>query len=196
MYAINWNNRPIHLRAQVAAVHHLSDTLLWEHTFTPVLEDNAYSQWQDFFDGTQAFIDNGVMLASGAWRITAISGAFNDTGNNVEILLNNRSMYSINTLNASVEFIVPFEETKSLKFAQYMGRFAATLQIECFQRFSENGEAPKVDFSGDQLTVRYQYTPGEGVLTARARIYDLNGNIVATSDDLTLLIAGGSSGGC
>lgn len=197
MHFIEWKNGPFQVRAQVDVLRNPSDILLWDAVFAPALVEGWNSLGMSF-NGSQSDATYGeINLDSGAWRVEATSGDFNDSGHRVEIQLNGEHIGQLDALGQRFEVNIPYGETGRINGSQNQGHFVANVNFQQTYRHTQDGQAPVISGVGDILTVDYpdQWNrPRPGVILARAKVYDANGDLRATSNDLTLTISGGSGG--
>jgi hypothetical protein len=191
------NNKPLTLIAKVDAVLNPTDTLLWEHEFVAALNPDQGSGASPLnWNGIDSGCTYGAQqLSDGIWRFTALSGI--DVDHPIEII----DQYAgelLGTLSAngnSVEVTIQPDIYLYVDLLQNAELSVAAIEMKHIAYWDTNGYLPTIATTGNQLSAHWNYTPRQGVLTARAKAYDGNNFLVATSGDLTLTIAGASSGG-
>ncbi len=197
---IVWDNTPLTLTAKVDAVINPTDLLLWESEFiNPMMPDNWGSNFTVDFNGSDSEVVQGTQwVYDGKWRFIADSGVFNDANGRVELFLNDEAtpFVTLTALNQSVDFLIPQGMQSRIHVRQPETTFVASIRLQHIEYFDSNGNLPNVIASGDQISVRYDYQPRKGTFSARAKVYDKNGTLVAISQDITLAISGDNSGGC
>ena len=198
---IDWNDnaRPLIINAKVDAILNPTDTILWEHEFVRELTPDQYGNgYEVAWDGVNPGCNYGTQyLYDGLWQFTAMTGTVDAGDYRIEIIrqANSELLGTLTAIGQPVEITIPLNEYVYIDMLQSGSQAVATVEFKRVAYWNTSGTLPIVSTAGNQLTVRCDYRPNQGVLTARAKVYDGNDFLVATSDDLTLTIADSSSGG-
>ena len=198
---IDWNDnaRPLIINAKVDAILNPTDTILWEHEFVRELTPDQYGNgYEVAWDGVNPGCNYGTQyLYDGLWQFTAMTGTVDAGDYRIEIIrqANSELLGTLTAIGQPVEITIPLNEYVYIDMLQSGSQAVATVEFKRVAYWNTSGTLPIVSTAGNQLTVRCDYSPNQGVLTARAKVYDGNDFLVATSDDLTLTIADSSSGG-
>ena len=198
---IAWNDnaRPLIINAKVDAILNPTDTILWEHEFVRQLTPDPYGNgYEVAWDGVNPGCNYGTQyLYDGLWQFTAMTGTVDAGDYRIEIInqANSELLGTLTAIGQPVEITIPPNEYVYIDMRQSGSQAVATVEFKRVAYWNTNGTPSIVSTAGNQLTVRCDNMPNPGVLTARAKVYDGNDFLVATSDDLTLTIADSSSGG-
>ncbi len=186
---------PLTLMARVDAIRNPSDVLIWEDEFTHVLVENPYDYPLNFDGEHPEVIEATQYLGSGVWRFTATSGLFDATDHRVEIIeFKTKSVLAtLTALEQSFSITVQIEKTALIQVMQSGVTTPAIITLTEVGHFDTNGTLPYINRVGDQFQLEWYDEIRKGRLTAHAKLYDENGVLLATSNDLTLTIANESS---
>ena len=197
MPVIAWNNQPLTITAKVDAVLNPTDSLLWEHEFAlgNILENPNY--YNDLpWNGINPGCNWGSQgISSGLWRFTAIVGVSATTPITITDNKTNNVIGVLSAIGETVDTLVPIDIYQYVTLMQNANLSVATVRMQRVWYYDTSGYPPVITSMGNQFSASWNYTPCKGVLTARAKAYDGNNFLVATSNDLTLTITGASSGG-
>ncbi|MFZ4790831.1 MAG: hypothetical protein ACOYMW_08070 [Candidatus Competibacteraceae bacterium] len=202
MPTINFkSNQPLTLTAQVSALINPTDTLLWEYEFVRGMREITWgSTYELSWDGQNADSDSGSQyIYEGLYNFETLNYTVDDL-HPVEVvnLDTDELLGTLDSSTASFTVTVPVNEHLVFMARQTGELSSASVGFTQTGEWDTNGYEPTIASSGNQLTVNYRagYSPCTGNLTARAKAYDGNGFLIATSADLTLTISGSNSGGC
>ena len=192
-----WQSQPLTLTAKVDALLNPTDTLLWEHEFVAALIPDP---WGGTYELAWNGVDRGCtygaqQLSGGLWRFTALSGL--DVASPIEITAqdNGELLGTLSAPGDTVAITLPPDRYRYVDLLQNADLAVAAIEMQRVAYWDTNGYPPTMTAAGHQFTAHWDYSPRQGVLTARAKVYDGNNFLIATSGDLTLTIAGASSGG-
>jgi hypothetical protein len=201
-YAISFNSgQALTLIAQVNALINPTDTLLWEHEFVRGMKEIYWGSTVELtWDGANADSASGSQyIYEGLFRFEALNYSVDDAHPvDVVNLDTNEVIGTLNSSTASFTVTVPLNE-HIVFIARQTGELCiASMSFKQTSEWDTGGYEPTIASSGNQFTVNYRsgYSPCSGVLTARAKAYDGNDFLIATSDDIALNIIGSNSGGC
>lgn len=196
MPILTWNNQPLTLTAKVDARINPTDTLLWEHEFTPALIPDPWnSLYQLAWDGVESGCTWGTQgLSDGIWRFTALSGVDANAPIDIRRQDTGELLATLTEIGMPVNIPIPVDHYVYLDLLQ-SHPVIATVEMTRTHYWDSNGGPPDLVTSGDTFTALWTWTPRQGVLTATAQIYDGNGLLITSSDAITVTIAGTQSGG-
>lgn len=195
---ITWNHRPLTLTAQVNALINPTDTLLWEHEFVRGMNEIGWGNSYDLaWNGESSTSESGTQIIyEGLYRFEA--GNDVDADHPIEFInsATQEALGILDSADATFFVTVPLGASIAFDAQQTAGQCNATVRFTQTGQWDTSGTQPTIIGSGNQLTVQCIYTPGSGLLTARAKAYDGNGFLIATSAEIALNIIAGNDGGC
>ena len=193
-----WQSQPLTIIAKVDAVINPTDSLLWEHEFVAALIPDPWSGASTLnWNGGNASCTYGAhQLSGGLWRFTALSGVAVATRIHLVNQDTNELLGMLSNNGETVEITIPNDIYLYVALLQNGDLSVASVSMQRIAYWETSGYLPTITSAGNQLSAHWEYTPRQGILTARAKAYDGNNFLVATSGDLTLTITGASSGGC
>lgn len=181
-----------------------TDILFWEYEFTPLLiEDPNFNSTDLSFDGSSSEVGVGQrFLENGRFRFTVTSGDLSAT-NTVELheaRYDGQTIHVLHTFTAigqTYDIDAPPGKPLYLKVVQpEPGPFiAAVINERQTHYYAWSGVIPQFTTNGDLLRVTTDGAPKPGQLTARARLYDGNGVLLAESNVITLHLIETAPGG-
>lgn len=180
-YYINWNGRPFQLNGQAYYPKNKPRTVIWgyEIEFEEVPIDPGTEEQDVVFDGAEP--SHALELEDGSWSIKATDGNFSE-GGTIQIFVDDYLKATLGNVDDEYILKAPYGTKRAVALIQNTP-FPATAHVSHTTRHLINGEIPRVEFCGDQITISAENLPCTCGIWPYASLYDQDGGNVGIYND-------------